>query len=257
MKRKNLGLPSEYKKEPQYFDAWNINETTEFKNSVIEKILKQYHVKTVLDMTCGTGSQVFFLIKHGYQVTGSDFSPELLKIARKKASDQNIDVTFIDGDMRTLKVGQFDAVITIFNAIGHVTKTGFEKTVKNIYKNLKSGGIYVFDIFNLNALPDGPVDFFTLDKTKIVNDAKIHNIQHSTLDKKHGLLTSINNDTIQIGSGKPKKSQNKFTLQIYTVTELTDMLEKTGFEVLKFYDMDGSKFIENKSISILMVAQKK
>jgi hypothetical protein len=50
--------------------------------------------------------------------------------------------------MRTLKIGLFDAVITISNAVGHLTKAGFEKAMRSINKNLKEGGIYIFDIFN-------------------------------------------------------------------------------------------------------------
>ena len=51
-------------------------------------------------MTCGTGSQVFYLVERGYEVIDSDFSPALLDQARSKANKMNRDITFIDGDMR-------------------------------------------------------------------------------------------------------------------------------------------------------------
>ena len=50
------------------------------------------------------------------------------------------------------QVGQFDAVITIFNAVGHLTKQDFKKAIQNIYTNLNDRGLYVFDIYNLNYL---------------------------------------------------------------------------------------------------------
>ncbi len=71
-------------------------------------MLRKYKVKSVLDLTCGTGSQVFLLTERGYDVTGADFSPALLEQARNRALKEKIDVNFIDGDMRALKVGQFD-----------------------------------------------------------------------------------------------------------------------------------------------------
>lgn len=138
--RHPLGLPFEYQEKPEYFDAHNVNERTESKNAFIEKLLKAQNVKTVLDMTCGTGSQVFYLAKRGYEVIGSDFSPALLEQARKKAAALGLDLTFIDGDIRTLRVGPFDAVISIFNAIGHLSKLDFEKALQNIRANLKEGG---------------------------------------------------------------------------------------------------------------------
>ena len=80
-----LGLPLEYQILPELFDAHNITNKTKATNQIIDKLLRQHDVKTVLDLSCGTGSQVFFLNKLGYKVTGADFSPPLLKIARKKA----------------------------------------------------------------------------------------------------------------------------------------------------------------------------
>ncbi len=100
-----LGLPLEYKKLPEFFDAHNIGDDTDEKNAAIEKFLKKYKVKTVLDLTCGTGSQVFFLAKSEYEIVGADFSPDLLKIAREKAKKEKLDLKFIDGDMRSIKVG--------------------------------------------------------------------------------------------------------------------------------------------------------
>ncbi|MES2677429.1 MAG: class I SAM-dependent methyltransferase [Pseudomonadota bacterium] len=251
-----LGLPLEYKKLPQYFDAHNICDDTDLKNSVVEKLLKKHKVKTVLDLTCGTGSQVFFLAKRGYKVVGADFSPALLEIARGKAKKEKMSLKFIDGDMRTIKVGSFDAAITMFNAVGHLTKSGFEKAMRNIHGNLKDGGIYVFDIFNLEAMNDKVVSDFSIHSHRIVGDTQIHNVQCSTIDRKNGFLTSYDNCTIQKNADKPVRINNKFSLQIYTAKELRDMLARNGFKTLDHFGIDGSKFLEKKSTSILTVAKK-
>lgn len=91
-----LGLPFEYQIAPEYFDAYNLSTDTDEKNGVIEGILKKHEVKTVLDLTCGTGSQVFYLAQRGYEVTGADISPALIEIARKRAAQENVDVQFVD-----------------------------------------------------------------------------------------------------------------------------------------------------------------
>lgn len=257
MSKNKLGLPLEYKKQPEYFDALNIQDDTDLKNSVLENLLRKYEASTVLDLTCGTGSQVFFLTQHGYKVTGADFSPALLEIARQKAKQNNINVTFIDGDMRTLHVGSFDAVITMFNAIGHLTKVDFEKTIKNIYQNLKPGGLYVFDIFNLAAMTNTVVANLAMYVQKKIDDTVIRLVQCSTVDHTTGLLTSYDNYTIQKNAEKPQLFNNEFSLQLYTAQKLKEMLEKNGFEVLEQLDLDGSTFLKNQSISVLTVARKK
>jgi ubiquinone/menaquinone biosynthesis C-methylase UbiE len=255
-KEHKLGLPFEYQQMPEYFDAHNVSEQTEAKNAVVEKLLKEQKVKTVLDMTCGTGSQVFYLAERGYEVIGSDFSPALLDQARSKAKKMNRDITFIDGDMRAVKIGKFDAVITMFNAIGHVTKMDFEKTLKNIHANLKDGGVYIFDIFNLQAITDDVIDDFKMDIKNVVNGVNIRNIQHSEIDRKNGLLISHDHYTIFKEGSEPEIHKNSFSLQIYTAKELKSTLGGNGFEVIDQYDMEGNDFVVEKSLNILTVARR-
>jgi ubiquinone/menaquinone biosynthesis C-methylase UbiE len=255
--KNKLGLPFEYQQMPEYFDAHNVGADTEAKNALIERLLKEQRVNTVLDMTCGTGSQVFYLAERGYEVIGSDFSPALIEIARAKATKLGKNIAFINGDVRELHVGKFDAVITIFNAIGHLTKADFEKALQNIHANLKDGGVYVFDIFNLQAITDDIIDNFAMDIENIVNGVKIRNVQHSEIDKKNGLLTSHDQYTIFKGNSEPEIHTNSFSLQIYTAKELQTTLAKNGFEILHQYDMEGNDFLADQSLNILTVAKKK
>jgi len=166
-------------------------------------------------------------------------------------------ITFIDGDMRNLHAGKFDAVITIFNAIGHLIKADFEKALQNIHTNLKDDGVYIFDIFNLQAITDDIIDDFKMDIESIVNGIKIRNIQNSEIDRENGLLISHDHYTIFNDVGEPEMYTNTFSLQIYTNEELQTILAKNGFEIIHQYDMEGNEFIANKSLNILTVARKK
>lgn len=103
----------------------------------IDKLLQKYGVKTVADMTCGTGGQVFYLAEKGYEIVGSDFSPGLLEIARKKSCDKKIWLNFVDGDRREIYLSEFDAIIAIDNAIGHLVRDDFMLALSNIKRNLK------------------------------------------------------------------------------------------------------------------------
>src|SRR3990167_10292514 len=255
MGKSKLGLPLEYSKLAKYYDVLN-QSTDHSTNRTIERILRKYKVKTVLDLTCGTGSQVFWLAHRGYKVTGADLSSAFLGIARDKAQKEKIDVKFIKGDMRTIKVGHFDAVITIFNAIGHLTKDDFEKAMRNINRNLKDGGLYIFDIFNLNTMTDHTVNNLAMDVRRTVNDTKIRHVQYSKFDRDSGRLTSYDQFTIKAYSNKPTILKGKFTLQLYTAKELKAMLTKHGLETLGQYGIDGSKFLEKKTKNILTVAKK-
>lgn len=195
--------PSHYNKEAASYDAFN-EKSSEQINKLIEKILEAHKVKTVLDLTCGTGSQVFWLAKRGYRVTGADINAKMLTIARRKAKQEKVSLQFLKGDMRTLRVGEFDAVITIFNAIGHLTKLDFEEAMRNVHKNLKMGGLYIFDIFNLSYLREGNnITKLTIDWQEVVDGTKVREIQYSTISEE-GVLTSYDTYYEQKGAANPK-----------------------------------------------------
>lgn len=247
--------PSDYNKESESYDAFNEVHSALI-NSTLESVLKRYNATTVLDLACGTGSQVFWLTKCGFKVTGSDFNAKMLKIAKSKAKNGNQDIRFMKGDMRTTHVGEFDAVITIFNSIGHLTKADFEIALRNIHSNLKKDGLYIFDIANLNYYLNGKhITELTVDWLTSTHDTHFRDIQYGTIDT-DGILALFNICLVQKGSEKPKISKSTKTLQIYTTEQLKELLNKNGFTVLEQCGIDGSTFIEDKTDRILTIARK-
>jgi len=247
--------PSHYDKDAKFYDAIN-EEGRKETNRFIETALKKYKVKTVLDLTCGTGSQVFWLNKKGFEVVGSDFSVNMLKVARAKAKKMGKKIKFLNGDMRTIKVGKFDAVISIFNAVGHLTKSDFEKAMRNVSRNLNDGGIYIFDIFNLNyALNGDNITKFTIDIPETVGKTKIRKVQFSTIDKT-GNLASYTSTIEQRNLGKPKIVRSAQTLQVYSAKQLKEMLARNSFKVLKQCSFDGSRLYDKKTENIVTIAKK-
>jgi len=247
--------PSHYNKEAEHYDAFN-QQTSANINQLIEKILKQHKVKTVFDLTCGTGSQVFWLHKRGYQAVGYDINTKMLNIAKAKAKQQKLALKFIKGDMRTTKAGQFDALLTIFNAIGHLTKSDFNKTIKNIHANLNPNGLYIFDIFNLNyLLKDDNITKLTIDWQTKSGNTTAREIQYSTIDK-NGILTSYDIYFEQTGRQKSKTSTAAQTLQVYSAKQLKQLLEKNGFKVLRQCNIDGSRLSDSKTERIMTIAKK-
>lgn len=219
-------------------------------NQTLDGILRQHGVKTVLDLTCGTGSQVFWLAERGYGVTGADINASMLKIARQKA--QQTGVTLLQGDMRTLQAGKFDAAITIFNAMGHLTKSDFEKAVRNIRGNLNEGGLYIFDIFNLEYLLEGDnITALTIDRPGELDGRRVRKVQYSTISEE-GVLASYTTSIVD----ETPVSHSEQTLQVYSSEQLRELLGHTGFEVVDQIGIDGSKFTQSKTDRLLTVARR-
>ncbi len=254
--RHKSALESHYDNESVTYDLFN-EKNSAIINQYLEELLTKNKVKTVLDLTCGTGSQVFWFNKSGFEAVGYDINCKMLEIAKRKAVKENLDVKFFKGDLRTTQAGKFDAVITIFNAIGHLTKKDFEKAIQNIRTNLKPRGIYVFDIFNLNYLINGDnITKLTIDRMKKSGDMTAREIQYSTISP-DGILVSYDIYRDQKGGEESKVSKACQTLQIYDNSKLKEILEKNGFKVISQCSIDGERFHETKTERILTVAGKK
>jgi SAM-dependent methyltransferase len=55
-----------------------------------------------LDLGCGTGTNSIYMANHGWQVTGVDFVPRAIEIAKAKASESNSSPRFLVGDVTRL-----------------------------------------------------------------------------------------------------------------------------------------------------------
>lgn len=244
-----------YNKEGDTYDIFN-DQNSLTMNNLITNILEKHKVKTILDMTCGTGSQVFHMHNKGFDITGLDFSPKMLEKAQEKARQQGLDVRFILGDIRTSKVGKFNSVISIFNAVGHLTKDDFNIAMRNISENLNEGGIYIFDNFNLGHLLEGDnITKLTIDWQKEKDGKKYREIQYSTINKE-GVLASY--DIYHKQQESSDKITNGFmTLQIYSKDELSKMLNENGFEVLEIIHIDNySNLCDDEAERYVFVGRK-
>ena len=96
-------------------------------------------VKNLLNLGCGGGHNDFTL-KTRFQVTGADISDNMLSLAR----GLNPDVTYVKGDMRSLRLGrQFEAV-TVFDSISYMsTRDDLISVLRTAYEHLNPGGVMV------------------------------------------------------------------------------------------------------------------
>lgn len=246
-----------YDRQAEYYDIIETNENVNEFNKVLNKLLSELKIKTILDISCGTGLQSIALAKKGYKVTASDLNENMLKIAKEKAEAEGMNINFKQGDMRTVNHGRFDAVISIFNSIGHLTKNDFGKAIRNIGKNLNAGGIFIFDIFNLDFMKTGFIRHEFIDKSIEHNGVKFVRFNKNTIDLERGIMKMNQKTYIQEGMNKPEVIKESWDMQIYSSKELEMTLEKNGFEVVKFLDMQGNKFSKNKSLFILTISKKK
>ncbi len=93
----------------------------------------------LLDVACGTGNATIPAARAGARATGLDFSPELLAIARERASDAMVEVDWVEGDAQELPFedASFDRVISTF---GHMFAPDHRRTADEMRRVCRPGG---------------------------------------------------------------------------------------------------------------------
>jgi SAM-dependent methyltransferase len=109
----------------------------------------------LLELACGTGSHAFALEKFGYQILATDYSEDMLVIARERAHRLASSVSFLAQDMTSLSIPEspFDAVICLFDSIGYVaTNKRISQVLKGVHDQLRPDGLFVFEFWHGAAM---------------------------------------------------------------------------------------------------------
>ena len=116
----------------------------------IEEIFAKNNLKPslVLDLGCGTGSITNILAKRGYDMIGVDISPDMLNVAREKATEEGLDVLYLCQDIREFELyGTVDAIICTLDVLNYITDADDLKQVFRLVRNyLNPDGIFIFDV---------------------------------------------------------------------------------------------------------------
>ena len=125
----------------------------------IEKISERDSVsrpELVLDLACGTGKMTLELASRGYDMTGIDYSPEMLDIARAEAVERGYDVLWLCQDMREFELyGTVDMAVCCLDSINHLTSVGdLKKCLSLLHNYLIPEGILIFDVNGKSKFED-------------------------------------------------------------------------------------------------------
>lgn len=100
--------------------------------------------KTILDVSCGIGTQAIGLAKRGFTVTASDLSAVAITRAKVEAQRRAVEIDFSLCDMRAIQVHhqrQFDVVISCDNSITHLlSDDDLLLALRQIYDCTRPGG---------------------------------------------------------------------------------------------------------------------
>ncbi len=102
----------------------------------------------VCELACGTLSLGLELEKLGMSVLGTDLSGDMLSRAKEKIQQTGSNISVLKQDMQGLCLHvRADAVVCSLDALNHLPSLeSVQKTFSAVYRNLKRGGLFIFDM---------------------------------------------------------------------------------------------------------------
>lgn len=123
------------------YDRW-----IQFTKDIIQE--NQLQNPSIVDLGCGTGEITLGLRNQTNNLTGVDYSSEMLSVAMNKTLEKSNQINWIHQDIRELEgFYNVDLIISYCDVINYLTKSSeVENVFKRVYESLSEEGIFAFDV---------------------------------------------------------------------------------------------------------------
>lgn len=201
----------------------------------------------VLDLCCGVGRHSLELGRRGFQVTGVDRTASYLEEAQRRATEQGLEIEFVQADMRTfLRPGAFDAVLNYFTSFGYFSTEEEERQVlANACASLRPGGRLLMDMMGKEIL------------ARVFTERGWHEEDGKLILEERKLApdwSSLDNRWIIIEDGE--RREVTMTVRQYSAAELSRLLKDAGFQRVDVYGSLSGAPYDMEARRLVVVAHK-
>jgi 2-polyprenyl-3-methyl-5-hydroxy-6-metoxy-1,4-benzoquinol methylase len=199
----------------------------------IQSHTKAEHMN-ILDLGCGPGLYAEKLARKGHTVTGVDFSSNSIEYARQKTKENGSNITYYCKDYLNIDFkDQFDLVILIYLDFCVLKPHERKVVLDNIYRALKSDGLFVFDVVNSKNIEEKVLKpswevckkGFWKDEPYIAFTTGYHYSESKVLLNQHIVITEDD-----------KVDTYHFWSTYYEYEELRSILNESNFEKIQKYE---------------------
>jgi SAM-dependent methyltransferase len=247
-------------KHAEYYDIFYQDKPYAQEAAFVHEYLQRYSqevCKSLLELACGTGRHAFELEKLGYEILATDYSSDLLNVARQNAAARESGVEFALQDMRSLAFPgkKFDAAYCLFDSIGYVrTNQAIGQVLDGVHAHLKSRGIFIFEFWHAAAM----LKKFEAARERHWKTAagELTRVALTRLDIPNQ-LAEVTYKIDETGESSIHHIEETQVNRYFLVQEMVCHLESHRFKPLEFlpaYETDGT--IGEDTWHILVIAQK-
>jgi ubiquinone/menaquinone biosynthesis C-methylase UbiE len=202
---------------------------------ILPSVLRRFNAspKSILDIACGEGTFAVKMAKKGFQVTGVDQSPNMLRFARQKAEKARVRVRLIRRDMRFLNFQKrFDLVTCWFDSLNYLLKpTDLEKTFRGVYRALREQGLFIFDMNTIYSLSE----FLQQNPCRVQQDTpKLFDVHRLSYDGKRRIAAFKITGFVRSG-GSWTRVDEEHHEKAYSLNQIKQCLKTAGLKQIALW----------------------
>ena len=216
------------------YDEFNADINYSLWGDFIEETVRKYSSfkpSLVLDLGCGTGSMTIELASRGYDMTGVDYSVDMLNIARARAEKTGYseNILWLCQDMREFELyGTVDLAVCCLDGINHLTdRSGLDKCMSLVHNYLVPDGLFIFDINGKSKFENQYSD-----KSYVMESENAFCVWQNYYDAKKGMCDFYITLFSETEDGKYLRFDEIQREKMYTVRAVKSALAKAGFEFI-------------------------
>lgn len=215
--------------------------------SYLHQLCLQEGFQRILDLGCGTGTDVLEFCKRGYEAVGVDGDPLMLEIAQGKAQREGLSPLFLVGDLQDLEVlslDPFQLITCTGNTLAHLTNwQDLSQALSQMVRLLLPGGVLLVQLVNYDrVLQEGLTQLPTI-------SGEGFSFQRRYSLRQDGLISF--QGTLSTPQGESKRS---IPLRPIGKKELQGLMEEAGLSQLHFYhDFQSTPFTQAEGAPLGLV----
>lgn len=186
-----------------------------------------------LDLGCGTGRMTVELAKRGFDMTGVDYSSDMLLRARERAeaSELSGEILWLCQDMTEFELyGTVDFCVSCLDTMNHLTSPfEFSECLSLVHNYLSADGIFIFDI-NCKA----KFENIYADRAYVIEEGSDVLVWQNYYRKSSGLC-DFYITLFKENDGAYERYDEIQTERMYTLRSIKSMLKRSGFEFFGAY----------------------
>ena len=221
-----------------------------YANNILN-LVDKYNIKreNMLELAAGSGMLTHYFFDEFKNIDALDISPDMLNVFAEKYDNDNVNLIYYDM-VEFENPDKYDLIVILLDSINYVTDPKeLQKLFDNCYKNLKDGGLLVFDInseykmkevFGSNCYVYEYEDiFYTWDN--FYEDDLIDMHLNFFVENKDGSYDRIYEYQLE---------------RVYSIDQVSQKVKEAGFHDIKTYDEDDFGPVKADSLRILFSAVK-